>query len=247
MSTYSYIGKGKTYIGKRGGFAKKFVGNISSLSLAVTEKKIDLLDFTQAGGGKDDTVSRIEEVAASMNLHQLSPENLALALFGNTTAVTAAPVTDEVHAGYKGGLIRLDNLPDPATPVVVTNSAGTTTYDVDVDYVQTKSGIEITSASTIVEAADLKISYTKLPADVVQLLSNAADEYSLTFEGLNEAKSGRAVVVDLHKVKFSPAQKLDLIGDDFAGLEITGEVLLDDTITGTGLSKYAKIELAKAA
>ena len=246
MSSYSYIGKGKVYGGKRGAFAKKFLGNVSALSLAVSENEIELLDFTQAGGGKDDSIRRIEDVTVSMSLRNISPENLATALLGTSAGVTAGAVVDEGKIAYLGGLVRLNNTPDPAVPLVVTNSAGAVTYVEGTDYTRTKSGFEVLSTGTITEAQSLKVDYTKLAGDLVQLLTQSAADFSLTFEGLNEAKdNGRPVIVDLFKVKFGAAQNFELIGDEFATLDLTGELLVDDSIVGAGLSRYAKIEMAK--
>lgn len=250
MANSTFIGRGKVYLKKRGvNEAARFVGNVTKLDFAVSEDKKEIKDYTTAAGGTYDTYSRIDKVEANLSLSDLSAENLAMALFGDTSAVAAGAVVDEALAGYKGGLIRTANIIDLSVAPVVTNSAGTTTYVAGTDYVATAAGIEIAANSTIPDsvagAANLKVSYTKKAATALEVLTQAAGEYTLTFDGLNAAKSGKAVVVEVHKFKVGPMANLGLIADDFAGIEIKGDVLLDDTITGAGLSKYFSVKMAK--
>ena len=80
--------------------------------------------------------------------------------------------------------------------------------------------------------------------DTIECLTSAALDYKLVFEGLNEARSNKAVTVTLYRVQFSPTKGLDLIGDKFAELSLTGKVLKDTTITGAGKSQYMKIVVA---
>jgi len=60
---------------------------------------------------------------------------------------------------------------------------------------------------------------------------------------LNEARSGKAVVIHIYRQKLGAAQNLALIGDDYAALEISGKVLKDTTKTGAGVSQYFKATL----
>lgn len=248
MANHTFIGRGKVYLKKRGAAeAAQFVGNCTKLEFSVTEDKKEIKDFTSAAGGTYDTFSRIDKVEANLSLSDLSPANLARALFGSTSIVTAAAVADEEAIGYKGGLIRTAHLLDNATAPVVKNTAGVTTYVVDTDYVVSAAGISIPETSSIPDsvagAANLKISYTKKAATAIEVLTQAAGEYSLVFDGLNAAKN-KPVVVDVHKFKMGPMANLGLISDDFAGIELKGDVLLDDVIIGAGLSKYFRVQMA---
>ena len=245
MADLSYIGKGKVYLGPYGGGgALVSVGNCSRLELSIDEEKKELLDFTSAGGGKANVVSRITGVTVGMTLHDISGDNLAKALRGTSTAVASASVVDESHTAYIGGLVAFNSLPDPSQPVVVTDSSGATTYTEGTDYVRTRTGIEILSGGSITDGQTILVDYTKAAASVVEALVNAGAEFVLVFDGLNEAQSGKAVSVRVHRLKFSPAQGLGFIGDEFAGLEISGEALKDESITTPGLSQYVQIQLA---
>lgn len=244
-TTRSYIGKGPIYLKRKGAAAGRLpIGNASKLELSIAEEKKPLKDYVNAGGGNKDLVSRISDVSGSITVHDLSPANLAIALRGTSASVAASSVTDESHTAYHGALVAFNDLPDPDQPIVVTNEAATVTYVKDTDYTVTRAGIVILASGTIADASTIKVDYTKNPAVVVQALTESGLEYELVFDGLNEADSGNPVIVSLHRIKFGPASGLGLIGDEFAGLEMSLEVLSDDTVTGTGLSRHMKVTMA---
>lgn len=241
---YAYIGKGSIYGRVKGSAAaKRRFGNCSKLTLDVSEERKTMPDYESAGGGIAASARRVTDVQASMTLHELSPENLAMALYGEVAAVTAASVTDEPHTAYVGGLIRFTTVPDRAETVTVTDDAGTTTYTEGTDYKRVNSGIEILAGGAIVDGASILVDYTKAAGSIIQALLNSAQDYELTFDGLNEARSGKPVVIDIHCLKLGVLNTLDAIGDEFAGMEIPGDVLKDESVIGTGLSQYFKVEM----
>lgn len=242
---YTYIGKGTIYLGPYAqDAAKRSVGNASRLELTVEAEEKELLDFQNPGGGKANQINRITGVQLAMTLHEISPENLAAAAFGSAAAVAGGAVSGEAHTAYKGGLVRFAKLPDLAEAITVTDG-DLTTYEEGDDYILTRAGIVITHEGAIADEQGIEVSYTARPSNVVQALTQAAQEWKLTFDGLNEAESGRPVVVDVHRIKFSPLQNLGLIADEFAGLEMTGESLSDEAVTGAGLSKFFTVEMAE--
>lgn len=106
MTDYSYIGVGKVSMRVAGSAtAREFVGNVSSLGFSVEEDTKDLKDYTKGGGGSYNEVRRVSAVTCKMTLHDISPENLARAVFGNTSSVAAGAVTDEaITEVYAGGI-----------------------------------------------------------------------------------------------------------------------------------------------
>ncbi|MCW8918968.1 MAG: hypothetical protein OQL08_09165 [Gammaproteobacteria bacterium] len=239
----SFIGRGVPYLGPYAGGKKRDVGNCSALKIGFSEDKKTLPNYRTGGGGVANSQSIVSAMTCSMTLSDFDEENLALATFGASSAVAAGSVTDESHTAYVGGLVRFDNLPDTST-IVVTDATGVTTYVLDTDYSVNAAGIVPISGGAISDAATILVDYTKVAGNVVQALTQSSQEWSLTLVGLNDAQSGKSVVVDLHRVKFSPAGELGFITDDFGNIEITGEVLADSNITGTGLSQFMKIEQA---
>jgi hypothetical protein len=131
MSTdYSYIGKGKWHAKVVGASAMPAeIGNVSAASFAVTEETKSQLDYTSAGGGERNAISRITGVALNLTATDYSPENFAKMLRASVTAVAAAAVTGEEHTVYEaGGLLRFTYMPaaSPA-PTVATPGATATT------------------------------------------------------------------------------------------------------------------------
>lgn len=179
-----------------------------------------------------------------MTLHNISPDNLALALRGASSAVTAAAVSNETKTAYKDALVPLDFIPDWTQTYTVKNNAGDVTYVAGTDYVTKNNGIFIISAGAITSSSTIKVSYTKKGAYSIEGLVNSGYDYRLVFNGLNEAQSAKPVSVTLHRVKFSPTAGLDLIGDDFGKLDLKCSILQDTTIVGQGMSQYIKVQLA---
>lgn len=245
MADYSYLGSGKVYLREVGAAAGRIeVGNCSALAFAVAEETKEKKDYTQPGGGTYNEVRRISSVEMQLTMDELSPQNLARALYGSTAAVTSAAVTDESHTAYKGAFIKLNNVPASTPAPVVTGPGGTPTYVAGTDYEVRPGGIFILASGAIADGATILVDYTKAAADVVEALVNSGKEYELVFAGLNEARSGKAVIVTAHRVKIGAAQNIGLIGDEYAQIEVSGKLLKDTTKTG-GVSQYFKVELVQ--
>lgn len=107
MPNYSFIGKGPVRMRVAGSAAPLLaVGNCSKLTLAIEEEEKTLLDYTDVGGGDYAALSRIKSVTAALTVHDLSPENLGIALRGDVNAISATTVADEaVGAAYASGLL----------------------------------------------------------------------------------------------------------------------------------------------
>lgn len=308
MADYSYIGVGKVHLRVAGSSAALApVGNCSALSFAIEEETKELKDFTQGGGGTYNEVRRVSGVTCTMSLHDLSPENLAKAIFGDVNAIAAGSVTNEnVGAVYAGGLSVTDYLLDTASSVTVKHaqyaasaranstayaqddyylpaspngyvykctvagtSAGspptfsTTIGDTFADGTATFRCVGVTAALTedthftasaggvtfddttpnIYDGEEAIVSYTKDAGNAVEALLNSAQEYELFFDGLNEARSGKASTIHAFRVKLGAAQDLALIGEDYAVLELSGKVLKDTTKNGTSVSQYFKAQI----
>ncbi len=241
MADYSYIGSGKIYMRDRNGTGGLLeIGNVSKLEIGTEEETKELRDYRSPGGGVVNEVRRITGVTMAMTLHDLSPKNLALALYGTTSTVTSGSVSDETVTAKTGALVRLAHA-NP-TNVTVTNSEGNTTYVAGTDYEVRPGGIFILSTGSISNGATLKVDYNYAAQDVVQALESAAGEYELVFEGLNEARSGKPVIVDVWRCRFGAAKSIGWIGDDYAGLEVEGKALKDaDKPAGT--SQYFRVTL----
>lgn len=240
---YPYLGSGKLYARIAGAAAGLMeLGNASKLELAVKEDKQKLKDYSKPGGGTYSSVSRISEATLQMTLNDLNKTNVARAVFGTESAVVGATVANESVVAYKGAIVPLLH-PNP-TAVTVTNDADSTTYVANTDYEVRAGGIYIIAAGAITNAQALKVDYTFAAYDKVEAMTSSSILLELHFEGLNEANSGKPVIVDIYKAQLSPTKALSLLGDKFADLQVDAEVLADTSKTGVGISQYFRVKLA---
>lgn len=250
---YAYVGKGIIYSGPKGG-AKKPMGNVSALSFAVSTNRISQQDYRSPGGGEAAALERVESVTGSMTVLNISPKNLALGYRGTTRDVTGGTsVSDERHTAYPGALVDLDDLPDTSdvanTITVNMDPDGTPVELVEGDdYQVTGAGILFLESSTNItdEQAghDVGIDYEKSESTVMEALVEAGEEFEMVFDGLNEADSGKAVAVKVHRLTFSPTSGSSFIGDEFSELPIEFSCLSEDSITGSAISKFFKVSMA---
>ena len=242
MASCGYIGKGKVYLDRI------FVGNVSALNVAIAEEKIEQSDYTSPGGGNCAVVQRIDSVELSMTMTRFDADNLSKAVFGNSAEQAATPIVDEsIDAPAvltDDTLVVTAQVIDTSVAPTVTSDPSGTTYTDGTDYTFSPAGITVLAGGTIAVTDPLLVSYTPKAADVVQALTQSAQSYEVLFDGLNEADSGAPVVVKAYKVQFGPAADIPFIGDEFAELVLTGDILLDDTVVGAGLSQYFTVSFA---
>ncbi len=100
------------------------------------------------------------------------------------------------------------------------------------------------TAADILDADALTVDYAHGGYDVVQALTTSAPTLELVFGGLNEADDGKAVVVEVFKVKMGATSGLNLITTDFAELDVKGEVLADPAKSGAGISRFFKTSMS---
>lgn len=237
-----YLGKGSIYLDGRK------IGNCSQLQLSHESEKKTLPDYESAGGGNAASLERISGVTAVITAHDLSPENVAVATRGAVTVYAGGAVTDEPHNDIEvGKLIVFDHIPNTGATITVKKGATTLTLDSDYELAGRSGIIPLAGgANTLANGDDLTVSYTGLADSVVEGIVNSGLEFELFFDGLNEAQSGRAVQVKAYKAKPSPGN-LDFIGDDYAGLQLTFELIKDTTKNGTTASQYYTVKSASAA
>lgn len=240
MTDKSFIGKGKMFLDGR------FVGDVSALAISIEDERVELADYTQPGGGLYNSVRRVSNVAVTMTLHDYSADNLAMAVYGEAGINAGATVTDEAIAvgASLGMLITTASMIDTTQAVTVTTDPAGTTYVAGTDYELSAAGIITLATGNISASEALLITYTGQAGSIVQALINTAAEHELVFDGLNEAQGESPVVVKVFRAKFGGAEELPMIGDEFAALELSGDVLKDDTKNGTDESQYFTIAQA---
>lgn len=247
----SFSGRGQMYIREKGSNAGlEAVGNADSIQFAIAENKITQRDFRNPGGGNVASQSSITDVTATVNALSVQPNTLAVALRSLVNTTPGAAQADEAHTAYKNGLVNLDFIPDTTETITVTGTGGTPSYTEGTDYEVRGAGIFILEDGSITDAVDtettnIEVTYTSVTSFDIEGITRSAVDYEVFFDGFNEADSGKAVTVKCHKVQFSPASALDLITEEFGALPLNFEVLSDDTVTGTGESKYMQVKMAQ--
>lgn len=238
----SYIGVGAIYLellGSAGGLLN--IGNCSQLEYAFDEEKQELANYMQPGGGNANVQSKISSFTGSVVLHDFTAQNLALALRGSVTAVTAGTVTDEVQecAGVDGELIPFD-FPINHTAAITVKTSADAALTVDEDYTITSTGIVVIGTGDITNTG-VKVSYTKAVGAIMEALVASGQEFRLHFDGVNDAQSGKPVAITNHRIKFSPTSGLAFLGSEFGEIPLSFDVLSSSTVVGSGLSKYMRI------
>ncbi len=116
------------------------------------------------------------------------------------------------------------------------------------EYTLESAGVFIPATATKITAAGtpVTVSYTKTAGQIIQAMVTASQEWRVIYSGTNFANADSPMVVDLFRCKFSPPKDISLIGEDFASLQITAQVLKDDTKTGAGISQFLTIGMVEA-
>lgn len=228
--TYSY-GQGRVYLAQRNAAgvigAQRWVGDVSALSIKFTVE-----DFThkESYSGQRLEVRKIitsREGELSATFHELSRENLSLALLGSDSEIQAGSVTGEaLPAEIKAGdriALKYPNV----SAVVINTLTENTDYKVDaifgaIEFLKPQTGFSQTVA----------YSYGKV--DNVAMMTENATDLFLRFEGINLAEQNEWNLVELYKVNFNPTETLDLINneDSLGSLSLNAKVLADTSKVG---------------
>ena len=245
----AFIGKAKIFLALYSAGATfaarpfRYLENTSRFEISFSEEEKKLLDSSSASGGIDASVKRISDATGAMDLRHFTPDNLALALWGTTAAVTATPIVAE------GGKKIVPNKFVPTDRLINTSVApvvkkGATVIDTD-DYTVSPGGILIAAAittATVISGDAITIDYTPQLGDQVQALIGSAPQVSIFGEGVNEV-DGKYTAFRIWKAKLGAAQGVSFIGEDFGTLSVSITIEKDETVTG-GKSQYYEIEAA---
>ena len=139
-----------------------------------------------------------------------------------------ATVADEVVvAPALGSWVRLANYALTSAPVVVTNSAASTTYVEGTDYeVNRNVGFfRALIGGAIVAAQSLKVDYVAaaVAGTKIRGATNAQVRAKITFDGVNLA-DGSMCLVDVYEAVFSSSNAFDFLSDKFNSVPLAGRL-----------------------
>lgn len=215
------------------------IGNVLELTLTHDETVLKQADYARLGGGTHAQFRRVNSANVAFTMADINVVNFARAVLGTASEVAGAAIVGEAHKAYRGGLIRLANL----QPSLVTVKKGSTPVTAAGNFEVRPEGIYVLpDAAGLVDADDITVDYTHVTTATLEALTQKAPELQISFGGLNEADSGRPVVVDLWRVGQGVAKTLALMNNNFMGLPVEGEVLVDPTKVGDSISRHYRVQ-----
>lgn len=243
----SFVGEGIIYARRyQSQDALLDIGNCDTFNISYTVNRTTLPNF-RGGGGNRNVRNPITDVAATVGMYDITATNLARVTRSTITAVAAGVITAEALAceGVQGELIPFKHLPDLTAPVTLV-TAGDAELDAGTDYILSPHGVLVTGSSAIT-AAGIKATYTKLKASAVQMLAGSEQEFELFIAGLNDAQSGEPFALRPRRVKFGVVSELPVFGAEYMRLEGPAELLADDLVTATDISKFCVMDIVEKA
>lgn len=142
--------------------------------------------------------------------------------------------------GVAGNALATTTADATITPLAATclgSAAGVEGTDFDVNDKGGSVTLKTTSTIFPTGVSNIDISYSYGAHTRVEAFTQGKVDKWLRFEGLNTARSNKAVVVDIFKFSPTPLDTQSLIGDDIAEITISGNALAD-TLRPAGLSQF---------
>lgn len=202
------------------------VGDVEQFKIAHRTSSTTWKQHRRPGGGNLAKLDTLDGIDLSVQMQEWTEENQAMVLQGKIVELEPETVTGEAVVLIPGSLVVTD-FPGP-TSLVITKTQGST--PVPLTEVETSAaGFRVKAGSTaITEPTPATIAYTSTKAVRIEPIVEAGAEYKVVFDGLNEADSGRPVVVTIWRWKAPPADELALIDAENPGKLLSkGECLAD--------------------
>lgn len=234
------LGKGKVFFdrfdasGAKTGY--RFLGDVSKLSIRPTDEIKKHYSSAEASAPLLASAVTRRELALNLTMHEFIRENLALALMGTELAFTQTSGT--VTAESLGAVKKDRTYRTVARNIsAVTVKKGATTLVAGTDYIlenATTGAIYIVPTSaTVVDGDTLTVDYTRA-AIAAPGLEQVAIGLSTNVLGallfIGDPSAGPAYDVELWRVRVSADSELDLIGEDYGAVSLTGEILTDSAL-----------------
>ena len=204
-------------------------GNASALTFGIGEDKTTQKDYTTPQGGNAASSSTIADITGSITGLSYQPDVMRVALRAIIEESGIVAIADERVTLYEDAITELEFIPNTTLAFTVTADpdGSPTTLEEGTHYNIVGGCIEMINYVPAASGIDASIAYTPIAQYKIKALAAASVEYRLVFNGFNTADSDKSVIVSVHRVKFSAAQALDLITDDYGELPLDFEVLAD--------------------
>lgn len=236
MPSRYFIGKGRLYFAAKNtttGLPTDFtwLGNVPSLNLSTEQADVQHKESYTGLNLTDKVVATAQSANATFTVEEFTRGNLTYFLFGTSSSISAATVTNETVIAKLGGFVPVANINITTWTSLVLGSAPATVYVNGTDYtVNLSTGmIYFPPTSTIADGASLRASYASGAVERVSgFTGNQNPTYWLRFDGLNQAEDNKPVIIDIYNFRPKPVGSVSLISDEFSQLEIEGMALYED-------------------
>lgn len=239
MAELYFRGQGRVFLGLRDASGNpknlRYVGNVPELKLSIEVSTLEHKESTSGQNLPDHRMDVGKKANASATLEKFSKENIAMAMRGSVTSVSAgSAVTGEVLGGGSTtsavGDILLAKARNLSAVVVKDSTGSPKTLVAGTNYILNAAAghielLDLTTGGPFVQP--FKIDYTPGASTEMGLFTAPGQEYFLRFEGLNTADTNAPVTVDLYRLVFDPSKDLSLITDEYAKFPFDGSLLID--------------------
>lgn len=244
MSESYYYGQGRISIALRDpttGLSGKWrwIGDVSALSVKLTVDKVTHNESYSGQLAQTRMFPTKKTATLDMTINQIDTDNLALALFGTSVLTAGGTVTAEaLPAGLAANDVFYLANPGVANLVITDSTATPKTLVAGTDYLVEDPAFgrcRLLQLGTYTQP--FKAAYKFGDRKAVGMFTAAQPNVAVRYEGVNLAEANAPVMVDLYKVATDPLAELALIstGNDVAGMQVTGGILLDSSKVATGV------------
>lgn len=258
MSTETYYyGQGRIFLAERDAStgvpgAYRWVGDVSAFSIKLAVEKVE---HKESYSGQRALVRSFpigKSATIDMTLHQVDTDNLSLTLNGTTTTTAGGTATNEaLPTGMANGQSASLANPGVSSVVITDSTSGTPlTLTAGTDYTVDEGVGRVTILNIGSFVQPFKAAYTYADRKSVGMFTTGQKNFTLRYEGVNLAEGNAPVVAELYKLAPDPLAELALItsGNDVAGMQITGGVLLDSNKSASGaLGQFGAITQVAAS
>jgi len=231
MAARGFLGAGDLYIARyESGVWGDYAGPFEADKFEIkpnAEIKEQVSKGKSSYGQVIESVSLAQPADFTATLTEVNKETLAIALLGTSAALTQASgtVSNEAVTASLDKWVQLSKT--AVSSVVVTNSAGTTTYVAGTDYVvNTRLGmIKALSTGAITAAQALLVDFSHASVAGTRISGGTSSEVRarFKFDGVNLADQ-LPCIVTVHEAVISAASALDFLSNDFAKVEMPGRL-----------------------
>jgi hypothetical protein len=230
-----FSGQGKLFVaplvnGIPGQF--RWLGNVPDFKPSFDTSKIEHKESYSGQRLLDKVITTENKSKVTAELEDWSKENLALAVRGSVSAVSAGTVTtsspETSPAGLVAGSIWALKHQKVSTVVIKDSAATPVTVDSS-DYVVDPDFGTVTIVDATGYTLPFTASYSYGAVDNIAFFTQAIQEVALRFEGVNTADGNKKVLAEIYRVALDPTKDLGLITNDFGKFSLEGNALVDPT------------------